>query len=88
MLTIDTEYTTASATEVKNHFGEYLEKARHAPVTVEKAGRSYVVMVSCEEYERLQAFEDQLWGMAAAEAEKSGYIGPEETMKLLTRYAD
>lgn len=78
----------ATATEVKNRFGEYLEKARHAPVIVEKTGRKYVVMVSHEEYERLQAIEDQQWAMAAAEAQKSGYIGTEETMKLLTRLAE
>ena len=78
----------ASATEVKNRFGEYLEKARHEPVMVEKTGRKYVVMINHEEYERLQALEDQQWALAAAEAQKSGYIGTEETMKLLTRFAE
>ena len=78
----------ATATEVKNRFGEFLEKARHAPVMVEKTGRKYVVMINHEEYERLQAVEDQYWAMAAAEAEKSGFIGTEETMKLLTRYSE
>ena len=78
----------ASATEVKNRFGEYLEKARQQPVTVEKTGRKYVVMVSYEEYERLLAVEDWQWAMSAAEAEKSEYIGTEETMKLLTRLAE
>ena len=77
----------ASATEVKNRFGEFMEKARHEPVMVEKTGRKYVVMVNHEEFERLQALEDQHWAMAAAEAEKSGFIGQEETMKLLTRHA-
>ncbi len=76
----------ASATEVKNRFGEFMEKARHEPVTVEKTGRKYVVMMNHEEFERLQALEDQYWAMAAAEAEKSGYIGQEETMKLLTKH--
>lgn len=78
----------ATATEVKNRFGEYLEKARHQPVIVEKTGRKYAVIVSYEEYERLQAIEDQQWGMAAAEAEKSGFIGTEEAMKLLMRRAE
>ncbi len=78
----------ATATEVKNRFGEYLEKARHQPVTVEKTGRKYVVMVNHEEFERLQALEDQQWAMAAEEAQKSGYIGTEETMKILTRYME
>jgi PHD/YefM family antitoxin component YafN of YafNO toxin-antitoxin module len=62
-----------------------MEKARHSPVTVEKTGRKYVVMVSHEEYERLQAIEDRQWALAAAEAEKSGFLGPEESMKLLTQ---
>jgi len=73
----------ASATEVKNRFGEFMEKARHEPITVEKTGRKYVVMLSHEEFERLQAIEDRPWALAAEEAEKSGYLGPEESLKLL-----
>jgi len=75
----------ASATEVKNRFGEFMEKARHEPVMVEKTGRKYVVIMNHEEFERLRALEDQHWAAAAAAAEKSGFIGQEETMKLLTR---
>ena len=30
----------ATATEVENRFGEFTEKARHAPMTVEKRGVS------------------------------------------------
>ena len=78
----------ATATEVKNRFGEFIEKARHEPVTVEKTGRKYVVIISHEEFERLQAIEDRQWAMAATEAQKSGYVGTEETMKLLTRLAE
>lgn len=78
----------ATATEVKNRFGEFMEKARHEPVTVEKTGRKYVVMLHHEEFERLQALEDHYWGKAAEEAEKSGFIGQEETMKLLTKHGD
>ena len=78
----------ATATEVKNRFGEYLEKARHQPVIVEKTGRKYAVIVSYEEYERLQAIEDRQWALAAEEAQKSGYVGTEETMKVLTRYME
>ena len=75
----------ATATEVENRFEEFLEKARHEPVRVEQAGQEDVVMISHEEFERLQAMEDRLWALAAEEAEKSGYLGPEESMKLLTR---
>ncbi len=78
----------ATATEVKNRFGEFMEKARHTPVTVEKTGRKYVVMISHEEFERLQALEDRQWALAAAEAQKSGYLSTEESMELLTRFTE
>ncbi len=77
----------ASATEVKNRFGEIMEKARHEPGTVEKTGRKYVVMMNHEEFERLQALQDQHWAMAAAEAEKSGFIDQEKALRLLTSRA-
>ena len=41
-----------------------------------------------ENTQHAQALEDEAWALAAAEAEKSGYIGSEETMKLLMRYVE
>jgi len=73
----------ATATEVKNRFGEFMDKAQREPVTVEKTGRRYAVLVSYDEYERLLAIEDAHWGARAAEAEKSGFVGTEEALKLL-----
>lgn len=76
----------ATATEVKNRFGEYMEKAQKEPVTVEKTGRPYVVLVSQEEYERLVKLEDAYWGRKAEEAVKGGFLGSEATMaKMRTR---
>jgi prevent-host-death family protein len=76
--------TRATATEVKTRFGEYLEKARHEPVMVEKTGREYVVLLSAEEYERLQALEDAYWIAKADQAAKSGFVGTEKAMSVLT----
>ena len=73
----------ATATEVKNRFGEFMDKAQREPVTVEKTGRSYAVLIGFEEYQRLLALEDKLWGERAREAEKSGFIGAEAAQKLL-----
>lgn len=78
-------FMTATATEVKNRFGEFMDRAQHEPVTVEKTGRSYAVLVSHEEFQRLQAAEDALWALRAQIAEKSGYVGSDAAMKLLTR---
>jgi prevent-host-death family protein len=44
---------TMSAREAKNAFGLMIDTARAEPVRIEKHGRGVVVVVSVEEYERL-----------------------------------
>ena len=44
---------TFSAKDVKYNFGELIDLARAAPVTVAKYGRPVVVVMAVEEYERL-----------------------------------
>jgi antitoxin Phd len=74
--------TNATATEVKNRFGEFMDKAQREPVTVEKTGRSYAVLIGFDEYQRLTAIEDEYWAAKAMKAEASGYVGTEEAMSL------
>jgi antitoxin Phd len=73
----------ANATEVKNRFGEFMDKAQHEPVTVAKTGRNYAVLIGYEEYQRLIALEDAYWGEAALKAEAGGFVGVEAAMELL-----
>ncbi len=75
--------TNATATEVKNRFGEFMDKAQREPVTVEKTGRSYAVLIGFDEYQRLIALEDAYWAAKAIKAEESGYVGSDEAMRLL-----
>ncbi len=72
-----------AATEVKNHFGEYLEGAISEPVVIEKTGRPVAVMLSIREYDRLVDLEDAYWAQKALKAGKTGYIGQKETSKFL-----
>ena len=44
-----------SAKEAKNSFGLLLDTARAEPVTIQKHGRPVAVVLSVEEYERLEA---------------------------------
>ena len=75
---------TASATDVKNRFGEYLEICREEPVVVQRTGRDVAVLISRSEFDRFTAMEDQYWGMRAAEAEKTAiYLGHEESMAFI-----
>lgn len=44
---------TMSARDAKNAFGLLLDTARAEPVTIEKHGRAVVIVMSVEEFERL-----------------------------------
>ena len=74
---------TASATVVKNQFGQFLEAALSQPVAISKTGRRVAVMLAWQEYERLAALEDLWWARQAAKAEKAGYLGAPATKKFL-----
>jgi len=72
-----------TATDIKNHFGQYLEESISGPVFIEKTGRPVAVMLSTKEYERLIALEDAYWAQKAIKAEKIGYIGKKESAEFV-----
>jgi prevent-host-death family protein len=74
---------TLAAKEAKNRFGQLLDMAQAEPVTIEKKGRVVAVMLSREEYERLQALEDAYWLARAEEAAQEGFLSPAESEVLL-----
>jgi len=74
---------TFAASEAKNEFGRLLDTAQREAVTIEKKGRPVAVVLSLEEYERLEALDDAWWAARADEAGEEGFIGPEESEKLM-----
>jgi len=74
---------TATATSVKNQFGQFLETALTQPVAISKTGRRVAVLLAWREYERLAALEDLWWAKSATMAEAQGYLGPRATRRLL-----
>lgn len=74
---------TMSASEAKNNFGDLIESARSNPVKIERNGRPVVVVISAEEFDRLEALEDMWWGKQAEEAIKEGFLSEEESEKFL-----
>lgn len=68
---------TITAAHAKNHFGEFLDMAQREPVIVTKNARPVGIFMS------FQDFEDRIWAERADEAHKEGYIGTEESMKLI-----
>ena len=49
-----------SSKDAKNGFGRLLDTARAEPVTIQKHGRPFVVVLSVEEYERLKALDNKI----------------------------
>jgi len=78
---------TFTAKEAKNRFGQLLDNAQRAPVTITKNGRAVVMMLSLADEKMVSAIEDlleaQYWGERIAEAEKSGYLSVEESNQVL-----
>ena len=80
--------TCISATEAKTHFGKVLENSLVEPVVIEKSGRNVAVIVSFDEFQRMSALEDQYWVMKARKAQKAGFIGSDQSRKLLEDLLD
>lgn len=72
-----------SAKEAKDEFGRLIDTALHEPVEIQKKGRPVAVLVSLDEYKRLQALEDVWWATEADKASKEGFIGVEASEKFL-----
>ena len=77
---------TISATEAKTNFGKCLSMAMLEPISITKTGQEAVVMISKEEYNRLEAADDHYWFLKAKEAEKSGFLGIEEGQKIIEKF--
>jgi antitoxin Phd len=71
------------AKEAKNHFGQLLTAAMREPVTIDKNGKPVAVVLSTEEYKRLEQIEDDLLASKAKMAIKEGFLGEEESEKVL-----
>jgi prevent-host-death family protein len=48
---------TITAAELQNHFGRYRDLAQREPVSVTHHGRESVVVLSADEFKRLEAFD-------------------------------
>jgi antitoxin Phd len=71
--------------ELKNHLDQYLESAETTLVIVEKVGHRKSMLLSSEMYERFLVLEDAYWAERAKQAESEGYLGIEDSAKLVNR---
>jgi prevent-host-death family protein len=77
-----------TAREAKNNFGELLDTAQREPVTITRQGRAVAVLVSQQEYARLQALEDAHWAAHAdAALRQAKFLGSEASLIALKQLA-
>ena len=82
---------TIAATEASNRFGQLLDLALQQPVTIEKKGRQVAVILSVEEYNRMEktieGLQDQRLKESIADME-AGRVepAPEVFASLKQRY--
>jgi len=83
---------TVNATYDKQNFGACIADAAKHPVVIEKSGRPAVVIISYEEYQRLNELEDAMWLHRAQTAAAGGYLPVEYSddfvRKRLTRVSE
>jgi len=84
--------TTVKATYAKQNFGTCIAEAVKHPVVIEKSGRPAVVIISYEEYQRLNELEEAMWLHRAQAAAAGGYLSAEDSddfmQKRLTRVSE
>lgn len=73
---------TFSATTAKAKLGLILDTAQREPVTIEKQGRPYAVVIPIEAY---QILEDYYLILRAEEAKKEGFLSIEESEAVLNK---
>ena len=84
---------TVSSAEAKNTFGQVIMKAQQEPVCISKNGKPAAVMLSVEEYARIQALREHALHQRldqALEDVKVGRVvdGPEFMESLRQQYFD
>lgn len=72
------------AKDAKNKFGQLLTAAMREPVIIDKNGKSVAILMSTEEFRRLEQIEDELITIKAQLALKEGFIGEDESEKFLS----
>lgn len=75
-----------SATNAKTRFGEILLESIKQPVLIEKHKKNVAVLMSLEEYNKLQELsdmEDEILGKLAVKSDEKGYIDTKTSKKLM-----
>ena len=71
------------ASDLKTRLGDMFMAAAREPVQITKRGKEAYVLMSEEQYRRFVAIEDAQWAEKARAAARGGFLGVDETQRLL-----
>ncbi|HEB71181.1 MAG TPA: type II toxin-antitoxin system Phd/YefM family antitoxin [Nitrospirae bacterium] len=75
-----------SVSDVRSRLSKFLEMALSSPVKITRKGyERSVIMLSEEEYERLEALDDAYWSKVAKQGRKSDSLGVAKTRKYIQK---
>ncbi len=73
----------ATATEIKTHFGRYLDLAEQGePVIVERSGKATAALVDYAEYQHLKQLDELILLEKIKFAEQNGYLSDAESKEF------
>jgi antitoxin Phd len=76
-----------NSTEAKKHFGDLLLNVIKEPVIIKRHNKKFAVMMSYEEYQRIEELEDYVLGKMAEESEKNGeFLSVDESEKFMMEW--
>ena len=79
--------TLFTASDARRRFGRLLETVQREPVTITKNGRAVAIIVPSSDNDlilKMQEFlEDRQWCERISEVERGGYIGVQESKRIL-----
>ena len=80
--------TLFTASDARRRFGRLLETVQREPVTITKNGRAMAIIVPSSDNELISEMrgflEERCWGERITEAERGGYIGAQESGRILS----
>lgn len=76
---------TVNATYAKQNFGACVADAAKQPVVIEKSGRPAVVMISYEEFQRLNELDESMWLQRAQESAANGYLSADKSDEFMKK---
>ena len=82
------EMKSFPVSDARRRFGRLLEIARCGPVTITENGRAVAIMLSASDDIMIAAvegfLEERYWRERIADAERGGYIGAQESKRILS----